>query len=189
MTSKIHVITGERGVGKTILIEILVAWMVENGYQVSGILSPGIYDPDGKRIGILVREAATGHEMSLATKGVTSRNKIQTDAYSFNPKAIQWGNSLLETAAPSDLMVIDEIGPLEIRQNRGWIKAFNVIGSNEIVCSIVVIRKELLSDATRFWPDARIWHVNRLADVKKIAGQMIKTIRRGFQKRGKRNRT
>ncbi len=45
----------------------------------------------------------------------------------FDPAVLAWGNQVLRDSIPTDLLIVDEIGPLEFNQAIGWVSAFDVL--------------------------------------------------------------
>jgi nucleoside-triphosphatase THEP1 len=76
------------------------------------------------------------------------------------PDAVAWGNQILRETVPCDLLVIDELGPLEFNREEGWIKAFDVLESGDYRSALVVIRPTLLDDALERWDVERIINVD-----------------------------
>lgn len=60
----------------------------------------------------------------------------------------------METCLPCDLLVIDELGPLEFEQDSGWQAGLQTIDTREFAIGLVVVRPELLAKALMRWPDA-----------------------------------
>jgi nucleoside-triphosphatase THEP1 len=160
MIGSIHIVTGARGSGKTSLMLALATWASGNGIQVAGIISPGYYDSDGKKLGLCVRDVTSGQEMELAVRDSGTTGKIRTPAYSFNVKTIKWADKRLERSVPCELFMVDEIGPLEFHEGKGWSKVFKILKQGRFGSAVIVIRIELLNEASKLWPQARVWQLN-----------------------------
>ncbi len=52
---------------------------------------------------------------------------------------------MLESATPCDLLIVDELGPLEFERNEGWPAGLAAIDSAAYKVGVVVIRPELLA--------------------------------------------
>ncbi len=50
-------------------------------------------------------------------------------------------------SVPCDLLVIDELGPLEFNLKVGWLSALDVVKTGQFSLALVVIRPELLEPA------------------------------------------
>jgi len=54
------------------------------------------------------------------------------------------GNQAIAAAPPCDLLVVDELGPLEFEQNIGWRATFEILEGQKYKLAIVVIRPECI---------------------------------------------
>jgi nucleoside-triphosphatase THEP1 len=67
-------------------------------------------------------------------------------SYHFDPATLRWGEGIL-VAAPGrrcDLLVVDEIGRLELEQDSGFRRILTVLASNPFPRSLLVVRDTLL---------------------------------------------
>lgn len=67
-----------------------------------------------------------------------------TPGWSYDPGVFEWGNEVLRRAIPCDLLVIDELGPIEILGGRGWSSAFEVLSTGDYDAALVVCRPALV---------------------------------------------
>ena len=67
----------------------------------------------------------------------------RTAKYSFNPDGIDFGIRSIEKSTSSAILIIDEIGHLELR-GEGFAKVPELIKARKVKDCILVIRKELL---------------------------------------------
>lgn len=139
---KIIILTGAKGAGKTSLIQKVIAWAKDHSIDVAGICSPALFH-NKKKIGIQIENIATGECKTLAKVLDKVRSKVTTDAWSFDEKNLEWGNEILDDIKPSQLLIIDELGVLEINQQRGWSHAFPVLSKEGYRLAIVVVRPDL----------------------------------------------
>ena len=68
----------------------------------------------------------------------------RTQRYYFNPKGIDFGVRAIDRGIPSDILLVDEVGHLELR-GEGFIGVLELIKAGKFKGCILVIRKELLS--------------------------------------------
>ena len=134
-------ISGERGVGKTTLCRRAVEWARENSKRVGGFLSVPVYGPSGDKIGIELESAATGERIPLAV--VTDRD-ADVGVYKFDGEAIRRAVQWVVEAAGCDLIVIDEIGPLEIEKGGGWADVIPWLRRGDYRWALVVVRPALV---------------------------------------------
>jgi nucleoside-triphosphatase len=141
MAAEIRILTGERGVGKSTVCQRVVAMA-----QSQGLLCGGI---------ITVRRSAETLDVVDARSGETRRLTVTSDIptdlvvgpYRFDPATVAWGNELLRAALPCELLVVDELGPLEFERGQGWTAAFDVLRGEGSALALVVVRPWLVERA------------------------------------------
>ncbi|WP_322806646.1 nucleoside-triphosphatase [Thermanaerothrix sp.] len=150
--SRLWILTGSIGVGKTAICQRLVAEAQGRGWDVAGIFSPGVYQ-GGQKVAIDAVDVRSNERRRLAWR-VTGENSavIHTQEWRFDPETLCWGNTVFETAVPCDFLVVDEIGPLELERKQGWITALSAIASRAYRLGVVVLRPSLLALAVRWSP-------------------------------------
>ena len=74
----------------------------------------------------------------------------------FDEAVLAWGDARLAAATPCDLLVVDELGPLELDEGRGWTAGIAAVDSGDYGAAIVVVRPALLERARARWPMAAI---------------------------------
>ncbi len=132
------IVTGAIGIGKTTVCRKLIGIVQNKGYTCCGILTYKAADK-----GIIIEHIQSGETETLASINNVYRGPC-TAKYSFNPKAIDFGIQAIDKGRFSDLLLVDEIGHLELG-GEGFVKALELIKSGAVKKSILVIRKELLS--------------------------------------------
>lgn len=151
-SSRLWIFTGPIGVGKTSLCLRLIAEAQSRGWDVAGILSPGVYQ-EGHKVAIDAVDIRSGERRRLAWRMEgEERGVIHTQEWQFDPETLHWGNRVVETAVPCDLFVVDEIGPLELEQGAGWTAALSAIATRAYRLGVVVLRPALLALAARWSP-------------------------------------
>lgn len=163
---KIVVITGESGQGKTRLCQALVRLAKARVMVVKGVLSPAVFTA-GEKTAILLEDASSGEQCALAqVRQAGSDGAIQTGHWTFDPDGVVWGSRILVEAGECDLLVVDELGPLEFTQNKGWAEGIHVIHRRHYLLGVVVVRPSLLEKALTLWPEAAVFTVDpgRTAD-------------------------
>jgi nucleoside-triphosphatase THEP1 len=144
----INIITGRRGVGKTTLLLKLVEEQKKQGSQLSGIMTPAIYDEDGNKVGFYAFDAANGDCWELGR----SDKELDGPGYgpfSFNERGFTIANDILKKALVKDskTVIIDEIGPLELEKGFGFFPVLSLISSlNQNSNLYLVIRSELIDE-------------------------------------------
>ncbi len=159
MTSRIFIITGQQGIGKTSFCQRLIKIIKSAGWQVAGLLSLAVFE-NGEKIAIDLVDLRSGQQQRLANLCVGRASCLSTiltfGKWHFETEVLAWGNMVLQTATPCDLLLIDELGPLEFEQRQGWQAGLIALDSGNYNMGIVVIRPELLAEARRRWPSAEV---------------------------------
>ncbi len=157
------VLTGRVRIGKTTVCQAVADLARERGYCVRGILTPPILDREGERLGIEVLDLASGERQVLAQirrsvlepSHVLGRNETrlqgdfsgpQVGIYEFDAAALQWGQDVVARAIAvgCDLLIVDEIGRLELQQGSGFNQVLNLLETSVVLRSLLVVRAELL---------------------------------------------
>jgi nucleoside-triphosphatase len=136
------VVTGPGGSGKTALGRRILALARDRGLSCAGVLSPARFR-DGHKAGIDLLDVRTGRARPLA-EADAAPGPVRTAAYRFHPAALAWGAAALTAATPCDLLLIDELGPLELVRGEGWAGALDVLRSGGFRLAVVVVRPALL---------------------------------------------
>ncbi len=155
-------LTGPRGSGKTTACGALVAEMRGAGRRVGGVVCPARFR-DGAKVGIDVVEVAGGLRRLLAVRAgdATARDEGQgrelaLGAWSFDREALAWADEALAATSPlCDLVVVDELGPLELLRGEGFSAALDLIDTASGLV-VAVVREELLGVALERWPLALV---------------------------------
>ena len=67
---------------------------------------------------------------------------------------MDWADQRLAEAEISDLLVIDELGPVEFFQGKGLLAGMERLDQGEYRVACVVVRSALLPNALQRWPNA-----------------------------------
>ena len=146
-TDKIVLLTGERSVGKTYLCQQVVRQARKKGYSCAGVLSPALF-ADTEKVGINLVDVATGEERLLAVAD-DAPGDVRWGRYRFVPATLEWATNRLETATPCDLLILDELGPLELERGKGLVQALDVLNGGGFSMALVVVRPELVATLER----------------------------------------
>ena len=158
----LHIVTGERGAGKTTFVLDCAHRATDAGWRVGGVVAPVVWH-DGRRIGYDLVDLRSGTRCVLAR--TEKRRGCQTNIgpYWFDDDAIERGNAAISTAVTDGLefIAVDEVGPLEFA-GQGWAPGFQealFIGTPAQTL-VVAVRPSLVSELpVRFpsgdWEKAR----------------------------------
>jgi nucleoside-triphosphatase THEP1 len=140
--NEVLLLTGERGIGKTGVCQRVVREARERGLACAGVVSPAVFE-DGEKTGITLVEVATDEYRPLAVAEDLPPG-VRWGKYRFVPEALEWGAQVLEAATPCDLLVVDELGPLELEADQGLVAALDVLNAGGFSLALVVVRPELV---------------------------------------------
>lgn len=139
MTTRTIILTGERGVGKSTVCRETIALAQAKRYSCGGILTLRRSDDI---LDVLDVHSGNVHRLTLEPGG---KQAVVQGRFRFDPKILAWGNDALMHATPCHLLVVDELGPLEIEQEQGWQQAFEVLHEAKFDMALVVVRPELVT--------------------------------------------
>jgi nucleoside-triphosphatase THEP1 len=176
---RINIISGKRGVGKSIFCLDLVRKLECKNISVSGIISPGKF-LGKKKIGILAKNISNGITTKFADYLPGWDHEKPQREWKINEDAIHWGNSILENIESCEVLIIDELGFLEFEKNMGWIKAFQVLEKDIYKIAFIIVRPELVESAMDLWTECKIIEFapndDRKAILKSVIDQVVTII-------------
>jgi nucleoside-triphosphatase len=108
------VITGRPGVGKSTLFSTIIQVLRNRGLTVGGIIAPEVR-VDGVRIGFKVVDLLTGEEAWLAKRDYPSRVRVGAYGVLVEDADQLVRSALLRAIEASDVIGIDEVGPMELK--------------------------------------------------------------------------
>lgn len=159
---RILLVTGAIGCGKTTYCRTQIDAARRAGLDVAGVLSPARFE-QGVKAGIDVLDLRSGELRPLAhlrtMETASDITGVVTQRWRFDAAVLAWANQALAAATPCDLLVVDELGPLELEQGRGWTAALATIDARAFETALVVVRDNLLASALARWPDAHAFQV------------------------------
>ena len=150
MTGYAHhliVLSGVSGAGKTTLCLQLVAQAQAARLRVGGLLTLP-RRADGRVTGLDVQDARSGRQRALADVNaqapISEPASVIVGTWRFRSESLAWGSAVLRSAIPCDLLVVDELGPLELLRGQGWTVALDVIRIGLFQQAVVVVRPSLV---------------------------------------------
>jgi nucleoside-triphosphatase THEP1 len=150
-TGKLILVTGQSGSGKTHWCLELAHLAKIGGFNAVGLVSPAVIEGDVK-VGIDLVDIKSGSRQRLAGRRGRSSPGQSTLNWDFNNEALTWGNSILGQLETCQLLILDEIGPLELLHGAGLINAIGLISARGYGLACVVVRPALTKIATGLWP-------------------------------------
>ena len=145
MQSKIHILTGAIGQGKTTLIKKIIDKLKVNNIKVGGIYSPRIIK-NNKTIGYDIVNIFT-NKRSKFLRIHDKNNTEKIGKYFIINDGLDDGLNAIMEAIKNDskIIIIDEIGKLEM-DNKGWSEKLENLFLNSSEKIILVVRQEIIAD-------------------------------------------
>lgn len=154
-SDSVYLLVGDRGCGKTSTLQMLVAELEVTGYRVGGVIAKGLWRDD-ERYGFDLVDLRTKVSCPLCRRDAKDV-KSQHGPYGFFTTGIEFGVAALSTEALKevDLVIVDEIGPLELR-GEGWADSLTNL-TRELSCPMILTVRSRLSQQV-----ATAWNLNRV---------------------------
>jgi nucleoside-triphosphatase THEP1 len=108
----------------------------------------------GKKVAIDQIDLASGERKRL---GERVRNGGMVGYWQLDEGVIAWGNQILAGLNDKDLIIIDELGPLELEDGHGFQQALRLLDKRRYRAAVVVVRPALLPLARLRWPTAEVF--------------------------------
>ena len=146
-------LTGKRQVGKTTVCRQVAELARGLGYDPAGVLTPVLLDENGfpvARHAVIVPDG----EQRLLARADGDLGGPRTSRYSFDADVLSWVIGRLRGAISHgcDLLVIDEIGPLELEQGKGLASLLSDLSKGTLPL-LLVVRPELIGRLQERLPD------------------------------------
>lgn len=161
--NRLHLVSGERGIGKTQVCAGLAQLLSLYGADLAGLISPPVF-ANGRKTAIDAYDLRSQQRRRLANlrepREVANGSMY---AWAFDEVVLTWGNEILRRATPCGVLIVDELGPLEFLEGRGWTAGLAALGSRDYRMAVATIRPGLLRVAQQRWPGAQL-HVLESGD-------------------------
>jgi nucleoside-triphosphatase THEP1 len=149
-------LTGRRGVGKTTVCQAVAELARRRGYRPGGVITPALYacpadwelgmgNWELTKVGFQALDVGSGERWPLARTDPEIRGP-RVGPYSFDPAALARALRVLGRAisAGCDLLMVDEIGPLELEQGKGFAPILDLLPVEGPTHTLIVVRLALL---------------------------------------------
>ena len=143
------ILTGERGAGKTTTALDLIHRLRSRGIQVGGIVSPVVWQGQ-ERLGYDVVDLRTSGRMPLCRRG--SAPGVRAGPFLFSDEAVASGQGVLDPSRLGGcaLVIIDEIGPLEL-EGSVWAPALEMLLAGALFPLLLVVRSSIMEEVIGHW--------------------------------------
>lgn len=153
-------LTGAVHEGKTTACWKAIPGIRSAGLKVAGFISPPLLDAGGAKVGIEMIDLTTGQHQTFARVVEAAHLGCARSAaeepgapatvgvYQTSEEAVDWARRVLAAAmlANADWIAIDEIGPLELHEGRGFAFALQPLADPIRVPNAIVIIRATLAD-------------------------------------------
>jgi nucleoside-triphosphatase THEP1 len=153
---EVVIITGDIHQGKTTFVKKVISDLQEKKTRIAGFLAFGI-DENGIRSGFNLIDIESLKQVELCSDK-KDENRVKYGKYYFNADAIVFGNEILkkDNLIDKQLIVIDEVGPLELN-GQGWSSSIDNVTNGNIVPELWVVRKSLVALISRRWSIGNVY--------------------------------
>ena len=151
-------VEGRPGSGKTTVATRLAGLLVERGIDVGGFVTREVRER-GRRVGFLV-ETIAGDRATLAHVGLSGPprvGKYGVDLEAFERVALP----ALATPPPAGVVVIDEIGKMELRSQRFRDAVLRLLDGPSGLVATIHVSRDPFTDALKRRPDVERVRVTR----------------------------
>lgn len=148
--STVLILTGETQQGKTSLLKTILKELQYKGVEADGFYTE-VMLRDSERVGYSLKTINSSESLLLCSRNPEA-GKRRYGKFYFNGEALAKGNLVLKKAVEkeSPLIIIDEIGPMEMSGD-GWADSIENICNNSEIPMIWTVRKSLAGKAARKW--------------------------------------
>lgn len=168
-------VSAEIGAGKTALCRVLADLARAAGWHVAGLLSPGVFEA-GQKTAIQVEDLRSGERRLLASTEPRVGFDLAFGQWNFNRAALAWGNQVLAQSTPCELLMVDELGPLELLLDQGFTAAQAVLAEGRYRVGVVVVRPALVETLSALLRPQRVVKPDRSGAIEKQAVSLWGTI-------------
>jgi len=152
---RVFIISGDTRSGKTTFLKqtIKAVKNKNSSYKIGGIIAHGI-DKNNERFGFEIEDVSNGQRELLCT-AEESHNAQKVGRFYFLSEGLSFGKSVLSTQNSYDLVVVDEIGYMEL-EGKAWFEPVDNLIKSGKSDLILVVRRRLLEQFLQMWQDANI---------------------------------
>jgi nucleoside-triphosphatase THEP1 len=137
------VLTGEPGTGKSTCCRQVVRAAREAGLVVRGVVAHD--EPTGGGTRRRLEDLRSGERFLLARTAPPEATAAGAPRWTLDEAALDRCDAILAQACPADLLVIDEVGPVELVQRRGTLAGVRRALSGPYGVALVVVRPWLVA--------------------------------------------
>jgi nucleoside-triphosphatase THEP1 len=147
-TASVAIVTGEKGSGKTHFLAETANELKKRGLDVGGVYTRKIRNND-EILGYGAVNAATGEERPFLRKN-NEDGGLRVGSFSIDSAGLEFGQKAIERALNANLLIIDEIGKLEL-EGGGWYDELNALPLEKELFIVLSVRLEFVDDVIHKW--------------------------------------
>jgi nucleoside-triphosphatase THEP1 len=136
------VVTGPQNAGKTAAVIDVAKRLRAIDAPVAGVVQLGVVE-EGRKVGFTLRDIATGEEAQLASRDERGRGDFGT-RFRFSEEGFRLGREALARACDGGVLIIDELGPVELRGAGHMPAVRKAISTPGLSGAVVVVRRHLV---------------------------------------------
>jgi nucleoside-triphosphatase THEP1 len=137
------VLSGPVHAGKTTFLERVLPLWRARGLACAGFLSPAVTDEAGETGYDLVEIGSGRRRPYLRRRAEPGAERI--GPYVFVPAALERARAIIRESGPSRLLVVDEVGPLELRGGGLWPALRGALAAHWPAL-LLVVREDIVKD-------------------------------------------
>lgn len=142
----IVILSGQIGIGKTTICDKVIERARTDGHPCGGVVSRKGRDEVGRAVIRVEDLSAGGGKAILAREGEPFAGGPSTGRFHYSPEGIVYAGKAIRSGAGADLLVIDEVGRLEL-EGEGFAPSMVEAGLNKLDRVLIVIREFLVDEA------------------------------------------
>jgi nucleoside-triphosphatase THEP1 len=157
---------GSSGSGKTLTCQRLVQELRNVNVNCCGFVSPAVFEGTTKTA-IKVKSLESGDEQVLMTP-VTAESQLTVGRWQIHPDAFEWIDKMLTSLKVCQAFFCDEIGPLEVLERKGWIKALEIVDERKFDLNVLTFRPSLRDFFLKRYPEMTIYDLDTSGNYEKV---------------------
>jgi nucleoside-triphosphatase THEP1 len=147
---RLIVLTGDPGSGKSTHCRQVVLAAREAGLTVRGIV--GIDETEACGVKRWQEDAGSGKQLLLGRTASPEEILAGAPRWELDDAALEQCSRILMSACPADVLVIDEVGPVELLHRRGMLAGVRHALACQYGLALVVVRPDLVPRFTELFP-------------------------------------